>query len=94
MISAKPEIGFHIILAALQCVHATTFFRKGLDGNGSALHPPKSPNKLSHASQMNAAKFCPRKSQQKRALTKKYIALLKMVRRDESHGIESVKKSP
>lgn len=51
MISAKPEIDFHIILATLQCVHATTFFRKGLDGNGSALHPPKSPNKLPHASQ-------------------------------------------
>ena len=41
---------------------------------------------------MNAAKFCPKKSQQKRALPKKYIALLKMVRRDESHGIESEKK--
>lgn len=41
---------------------------------------------------MKAATFCPRKSQQKRALTKKYIALLKMVRRDESHGIESEKK--
>lgn len=47
MISAKPKIDFHIVLATLQGVHATTFFRKGLDGNGSALHPPKRPKQAS-----------------------------------------------
>ena len=45
----KLETGFQVILATLQCVHTTTFFRKGLDGNEGS-PTPQNKNKIPHAS--------------------------------------------